>query len=651
MIATTRTSLRLCVSACSLAMFSLAGAVQAFSPGDTVPGHLLSPPHGSRGEIKTEGSYAAGVWTVILTRSQTTASPTGDVQLDLSNPANLYDFSVAIFDNAGGNPTSMAPQDSSGYTLGNESSAADLAAQPVASVPTSAVDFTGAALVSSPIGAVAPVSLKAAYDAKNVYILAVWEDFTGTESLSKDQWTFDGTSWSQSGNEDRIAIMFNINASDWTAGCGVYCHVGEAGGSGGRHRTHFSGETLDMWHWKAHRSNPMGFADDKHVIFDTPTGGLGTRKGDDGSSVDSSNKNGIGPKFVAENDPGANATFLYNLPAGSKRAVPFSPTAGWLAGDTVPGHVLSAAWDSRAEIAADGSYGSGVWTVILYRAQATNTPFQDVQLDLSNPANLYDFSVAIFDNAGGNPTSMAPQDSSGYTLGNESSAADLAAQPVASVPTSAVDFTGAALVSSPIGAVAPVSLKAAYDAKNVYILAVWEDFTGTESLSKDQWTFDGTSWSQSGNEDRIAIMFNINASDWTAGCGVYCHVGEAGGSGGRHRTHFSGETLDMWHWKAARSNPMEAADDKHVIFDTPTGGLSTRKGDDGDSVDSKNDDGGGLPALQAENDPGVNATFLINMPAGAVRAVVPEPGGPWPAASALASLCGLVLWARRRRAA
>ena len=94
-------------------------------------------------------------------------------------------------------------------------------------------------------------------------------------------------------------------------------------------RTNNAGETLDMWHWKAARSNPLGFADDKHVIWadgfnDTTTG---TRKGDDGSSVDSNNRDGAGtlPAFMAEDDAGANATYLIILPDGSARAVPFVP--------------------------------------------------------------------------------------------------------------------------------------------------------------------------------------------------------------------------------------------------------------------------------------------------------------------------------------
>jgi len=303
--------------------------------GNTIAGNVLQAAHGSRAELKAQGSFSNGVWTVILSRAQTTNTPTQDVQFDLSADTNLYGFSAAIFNNAGGEPTTMFPQDSSAYTLGNETSGADLQAQPVASEPTGPADFTGPVLTTSPSvpADVASVALQAAYDSKNVYILGVWTDLTGDESLAKDQWEFDGTDWSRpSGrNEDRIALLFDINASDWTIGgpgCAAYCHVGETPGHGGRMRTNNAGETLDMWHWKAARSNPMGFADDKHVIWaDSADTTTGTRKGDDGSGVDSGNKDAAGtlPAFMAEDDPGANATYLIILPDGSARAVPFEP--------------------------------------------------------------------------------------------------------------------------------------------------------------------------------------------------------------------------------------------------------------------------------------------------------------------------------------
>ena len=66
---------------------------------------------------------------------------------------------------------------------------------------------------------------------------------------------------------------------------GKYIDPAEATGSA-------SGDpVLDLWHWRAARSNPIGRADDQHVIAlnFVPNDGNGSddggRKGDGGSSV------------------------------------------------------------------------------------------------------------------------------------------------------------------------------------------------------------------------------------------------------------------------------------------------------------------------------------------------------------------------------
>ncbi|MBI3950839.1 MAG: hypothetical protein HY314_10350 [Acidobacteria bacterium] len=72
----------------------------------------------------------------------------------------------------------------------------------------------------------------------------------------------------------------------------------------------------ELWHWKAARSNPLGYADDQKAAPE--------RANDSGTGIASKNESGNLPAFMAENDPGANARFLIRLPEGAKRAVPFS---------------------------------------------------------------------------------------------------------------------------------------------------------------------------------------------------------------------------------------------------------------------------------------------------------------------------------------
>ena len=107
-----------------------------------------------------------------------------------------------------------------------------------------------------------------------------------------------------------------------------------------------------------------------------------------------------------------------------------------------------------------------------------------------------------------------------------------------------------------------VELKSLYDDNNnIYFLAQWEDGHNlkngtagpTESIDKNLWTNDGASWSKSGNEDRFAFMWDAGDA-FGASCGNMCH------SDGSHAT--SDGNADVWHWKAARSNPLGLADDK-----------------------------------------------------------------------------------------
>ncbi len=69
----------------------------SFKAGDVLPYRILSKPDGSRGDIKANGVWAKGMWTLMLNRKLNTGNA-DDVQFD---PSKTYLFSVAIYDNAG----------------------------------------------------------------------------------------------------------------------------------------------------------------------------------------------------------------------------------------------------------------------------------------------------------------------------------------------------------------------------------------------------------------------------------------------------------------------------------------------------------------------------------------------------------------------
>ena len=228
--------------------------------------------------------------------------------------------------------------------------------------------------------------VKAAHDENNIYFLVKWDDPTGTENIHKKMWTYNATdkTWKQSGNEDRVYFLFNINATDFDTGCAVYCHVGNPDWDithDSRMGTNNPGESIDVWHWKAARTNPLGHADDKHwvdltqadeIVYEGETV-LKTRLADTGSGFDSGNSEAGLPKYMHKNDPGANVDFLFEADA-----VAFDPDADWSDGDTVPGYIAKQGSGSRADVIAKAMYSNGTWIVEFQRSLITDNP-DDVQ--------------------------------------------------------------------------------------------------------------------------------------------------------------------------------------------------------------------------------------------------------------------------------
>jgi len=270
-------------------------------------------------------------------------------------------------------------------------------------------EYTSTPLVTPILG----VTLNAMADGQFLYFAASWDDPTTTENVFKEQWTFDGSTWDHSENEDRIAFMWDmgLNGSEG-ATCMQMCHPPDMYTSTGK---------VDVWHWKSARSNPMGFADDKY--FD-PTG----RHGDDGTSSYSDNDDdGSGnPTFMATNDPGANTIFLVNdataltafdpygtiMPAHTVDvAVPFDLGGTFNTGDVIPGYVLRIPNGDRASVMSAGKYDNGVWTVEFKKPYAgSDYDFEVV------PGSSVEFAHEIFDNEGGGVAGHGAFDPTVYTL-------------------------------------------------------------------------------------------------------------------------------------------------------------------------------------------------------------------------------------------
>jgi len=243
-------------------------------------------------------------------------------------------------------------------------------------------------------GQKATVSTKAVYTGDDIYFLFKWSD--STKSVTKGAWQFDGEKWNhQKGNEDRISLLFEINRikNFATKGCAIVCHVpqGASNAKDGKFGTTSAAEKGDLWHWKAARSDPAGFADDTWLTqISAKKGG---RKGDAGGGGDQKNRteDKSKPKYMLA--PGKKLNKDGILLAA--HAVEITSYAVFKTGDTITYRMPKMPAGSRADIKAESRYGDGGWTVMLSRKLNTGNE-DDVAL---NPRKKYNFAMALFDDS------------------------------------------------------------------------------------------------------------------------------------------------------------------------------------------------------------------------------------------------------------
>jgi hypothetical protein len=267
---------------------------------------------------------------------------------------------------------------------------------------------------STPLVTAAGVTLNAMADGDYLYLSASWTDPSSTENILKKQWSFDGSSWSQSGeDEDRIAFVWDMGLNGAQgANCATMCHPP---------LMHTDNGNVDVWHWKAARGNAIGVADDKY--WDTSD-----RQSDPGTSAYSSNGSmGSGfPSYMATGAPGVNTDFLANtqndlnafdpfgtvLPAHTVEvAVPFDSTASFTSGDFIAGYKHRLPSGDRASVQTAGKYDNGVWTVEFKKPYASSAfDFEVV------PGSSVEFTHEIFDNEGGSAGGHGAFDPTVYTL-------------------------------------------------------------------------------------------------------------------------------------------------------------------------------------------------------------------------------------------
>ncbi len=207
-------------------------------------------------------------------------------------------------------------------------------------------------------GKSARVWLRSVHTDTHVYFLAVWED--GDESVTHRTWVWNagGKTYEDGGDrEDMFSLAFE--------------HAGE-----------FDPNMLagiesvwDVWHWKAARTNPQGYAMDKTHRYakEKPAGRANEHTTAGGGKI-----------WIARpEDSGDSVEKQIAAPAAMQ-------------GDRVARYSPATPSSSAADVKAKGRWASGRWTLELARPLTTGNA-DDTQFDTKRS---YKMGVATFDKTG-----------------------------------------------------------------------------------------------------------------------------------------------------------------------------------------------------------------------------------------------------------
>ncbi|OGU52993.1 MAG: hypothetical protein A2315_01145 [Ignavibacteria bacterium RIFOXYB2_FULL_35_12] len=244
----------------------------------------------------------------------------------------------------------------------------------------------------TPITTSLGVTLNAMADGQYLYMAAHWNDTT--ESIYKNQLSYSGGTWTKSNEEDRIAFIFDMGLTGTDgANCATMCHTPVMSTNSGK---------ADLWHWKAVRSNPMGYIDDTYLDSID-------RHSDPGTGAYTDNIFTTRPSFMAITDPHANVNFLTQNDAAFNafdpygvmtshtynKSVTFDTLATFNDGDFIPGYLLRVPNGDRATVQSAGKWTNGVWTVEFKK------PYAGTDFDFAViPGTSVKFTCEIFDNEG-----------------------------------------------------------------------------------------------------------------------------------------------------------------------------------------------------------------------------------------------------------
>jgi hypothetical protein len=237
------------------------------------------------------------------------------------------------------------------------------------------------------------LTVRAVYTDEEIYFRLRWKD--RSRSVTLGSWRYDGQEWSrQKGKEDQIALLFEISRINNFAsqGCAAVCHIpqGVMDVKDAKFGTSTAAQKADLWHWKAARSDPAGFADDSWltVIGDE----IGGRKSDGGRGGCKKNitEDKTKPKYML--GPGKQLVKRNILLAFDAEEI--DDYSVFKSGDTITYCMPRIPFGSRADIKASSRHRRNRrgWAVMLARKIDTQRG-DDVAFD---PRKQYYFAMALF---------------------------------------------------------------------------------------------------------------------------------------------------------------------------------------------------------------------------------------------------------------
>jgi len=242
------------------------------------------------------------------------------------------------------------------------------------------------------------VSLKALHDGRELFLLAEWDDPEKDSQCTPWKRTEDG--WERQITdandenvyfEDQFALAFPVHPDRQfqRLGCTYCCHIDSDRVYGSK----FPDSMIDVWHWKAARTDPVGQADDKYWTTADLSAEDVRQHGDPNDGGGYSDNVALGGRFPIFLPDGPAAVVDGAILEPLARKYTLTAAEKIKPGDMVPGIIASVAEGDRGHISCQSRYEGGRWQLYMRRKLDTGSPY-DIAFSLGKS---HSFGCAAFD--------------------------------------------------------------------------------------------------------------------------------------------------------------------------------------------------------------------------------------------------------------